>query len=81
MASVDVREAAHTKEEQEQEQDAQAAHDGAVREDAQVKETYPHGSRLAALTVSLMLSTLMVALDTNVIGVYTWERLLRRSTH
>jgi hypothetical protein len=79
MASVDAREAAHTKEEQEQ--DAQAAHDAAVREDAQVQETYPHGSRLAALTVSLMLSALMVALDTNVIGAYIWEGLLQRSTH
>ncbi|KAF2446578.1 hypothetical protein P171DRAFT_483912 [Karstenula rhodostoma CBS 690.94] len=66
MASVGVGQAAHTKEEQEQ--SAQAAHDEAVREDAQVEETYPHGSCLASLTVSLMLSALMVALDTNVIG-------------
>lgn len=31
---------------------------------------YPHGPKLIALTIALMLSTLMVALDTNVIGKY-----------
>lgn len=42
--------------------------EGAAHENEGVKETYSHGSRSADLVLLLKLLTLMVALDTNVIG-------------
>jgi hypothetical protein len=41
---------------------------GTEEDNAMENDKYPKGSRLVALTISLMLSILMVALDTNVIG-------------
>ena len=36
-------------------------------------ELYPHGFTLITLTMALMVSTFMVALDTNVIGAHTHQ--------
>lgn len=38
----------------------------------ELSNEYPHGWKLAALTMALMLATFMVALDTNVIGEQTF---------
>jgi hypothetical protein len=49
-------------------QEQSAGHDEAVREDVQVEKTHSHGLHLAALTISLLLPTLMATLNKNVVG-------------
>ena len=50
------------------EQDSSGKERGSKPED---ESNYPHGFTLIALTIALMISTFMVALDTNVIGRHT----------
>jgi hypothetical protein len=59
-----IYQAAHAMEGQKQ----SAGHDEAVREDVQIEETHSHGSHLAALTISLLLPTLMATLNTKMVG-------------